>query len=974
MSFRSKVELAIAEAKKVLGNARNPVIPANLSHTFDDKYHLADISTRTAISAIRNSLDHATNGSFSKCLPQMLKWYRANKTVIMRTSAEEKCAFTQTTVTDVKSNTSHMSATTSTLFGTSVSQSFTITKVTEHEWHYQVDWETFVYPGDEGISSSSKAVLASSSSSTSLITRSDKPITPRLLHRAAIAEEVDLTWLLKALGGSAAAADGIGEAAVTFSIDRSNEKTCHTPRRNAQVAEALSFFQLLTFYKSTVQNYLMQVDSVAEIKERPAGTYDAICTAAGQLFDPLPAAFVLEEKGGGTGKGAVLTPADIEAVLQRQCDLLDDALVRVMPSIPPATSLFNDETVRMVLGYHLIGAVGSSYSEQVQEIENMLTEQLIGAIGKILQPRHFAEYMDYHHRQLFDATHAPRGFCQAIRRVDHCPEGTLTLEQQDEKGDYQPVPCFVAARSSTTDGEGASPMRFPLNASANLTFFGNQYLHSFVMHQFSSVKPAPIRLAARARQFSSFVLMIGSMSGPTSFEPESAIIIKNKDDLLIPLLLETIPTPKQFRDAIESLSPEQQRFAKQFRAMQLNATLFAIVVIQIKPQLERVLNLPSDALTKEIKLTQSLMELFIEYQIPSDLLSFSATEDLGMTPIAAVKEHVREIEAMLAESKNRELEDSLQLRIKEELATREYFDDSGDCEDRAIHEILPVPRMVMSMSSRSAPPPCPPAPSAAFGGGGGGVMKKMSRSAPVSRSAALSTTSSVSSVASAATTGSKTNANANANAKPQSQQQQQSTGSKTNANANANAKPQSQQQSAGSAGSIGSGAESARDVDWTNIPKRMDESFEKLDTDSSLRPTILKVSEVWQRSTQNGLLSSPVTNHSFGVDQQRKERNRAFDLLDALTRSGALSVETDASLHVVLCATHCFAKSVMDTLIQDNVNPIEKAERSSLIMASTIHLLPAVAMINPERVNDVAKWSPGLFENGEILAIQDAKE
>jgi hypothetical protein len=96
-----------------------------------------------------------------------------------------------------------------------------------------------------------------------------------------------------------------------------------------------------------------------------------------------------------------------------------------------------------------------------------------------------------------------------------------------------------------------------------------------------------MRLAARARQFSSFILMIGKMSGPTSFAPDSAIIIKNKDDVLIPLLLETIPTPKEFKDAIESLSPEQQRFAKLFRTMQLNSTLFGMVILQIKPQLER---------------------------------------------------------------------------------------------------------------------------------------------------------------------------------------------------------------------------------------------------------------------------------------------------------------------------------------------------------------------------------------------------
>ena len=59
-------------------------------------------------------------------------------------------------------------------------------------------------------------------------------------------------------------------------------------------------------------------------------------------------------------------------------------------------------------------------------------------------------------------------------------------------------------------------------------------------------------------------------------------------------MLETIPTPAEFRDAIESLSPEQQRFAKAYRGMQLASTLFAVAVVQIKPQLERLLGLPND--------------------------------------------------------------------------------------------------------------------------------------------------------------------------------------------------------------------------------------------------------------------------------------------------------------------------------------------------------------------------------------------
>ena len=45
-------------------------------------------------------------------------------------------------------------------------------------------------------------------------------------------------------------------------------------------------------------------------------------------------------------------------------------------------------------------------------------------------------------------------------------------------------------------------------------------------------------------------------------------------------------------------------------------------VIEIKPQLEKVLNLPPGALTKEIELTQHLLELFTKYQISCDLLSY----------------------------------------------------------------------------------------------------------------------------------------------------------------------------------------------------------------------------------------------------------------------------------------------------------------------------------------------------------------
>lgn len=56
--------------------------------------------------------------------------------------------------------------------------------------------------------------------------------------------------------------------------------------------------------------------------------------------------------------------------------------------------------------------------------------------------------------------------------------------------------------------------------------------------------------------------------------------------------------------------------------MQLSSTLFGLVVLQIRPQMERLLRLPRDSLAKEIQLTTDLMRLFNTHQIPSDLLTF----------------------------------------------------------------------------------------------------------------------------------------------------------------------------------------------------------------------------------------------------------------------------------------------------------------------------------------------------------------
>ena len=96
--------------------------------------------------------------------------------------------------------------------------------------------------------------------------------------------------------------------------------------------------------------------------------------------------------------------------------------------------------------------------------------------------------------------------------------------------------------------------------------------------------------------------------------------------------------------------------------------------------------------------------------------------------------------------------------------------------------------------------------------------------------------------------------------------------------------------------------------------------------------------------------------------EQKDAKSKAFDLLDALTRSGVLPILTGASLHVVLATTHCFDRSLMNTIVKDNINPIEKVERSSVIVASLIHGAPVQDMIEDSALERIRATIPELLE------------
>jgi hypothetical protein len=128
-----------------------------------------------------------------------------------------------------------------------------------------------------------------------------------------------------------------------------------------------------------------------------------------------------------------------------------------------------------------------------------------------------------------------------------------------------------------------------------------------------------------------------------------------------------------------------------------------------------------------------------------------------------------------------------------------------------------------------------------------------------------------------------------------------------------------------------------------------------------VRPTKVLPGDVWRKKFQKALLAK-ASETSLGKDALRTEKNKAFDLLDALSKSGALALG-NCQLHVVIVVTHCFDKTLMETVTRDNVNPIEKVERTQLIIASAVHAEDDVSkLVRDNQLARVKEFNSNLFK------------
>jgi hypothetical protein len=99
-----------------------------------------------------------------------------------------------------------------------------------------------------------------------------------------------------------------------------------------------------------------------------------------------------------------------------------------------------------------------------------------------------------------------------------CTVGLVTIESEERETECIHTHAREVLQSS---------LKVPLNAATILDLTGKQYLHGYMNHRFGPNSKRH-QLVARARQFSSFIMIIGNMTNASTLDPKDAVIVQNK--------------------------------------------------------------------------------------------------------------------------------------------------------------------------------------------------------------------------------------------------------------------------------------------------------------------------------------------------------------------------------------------------------------------------------------------------------------
>ena len=145
--FLARVEEALVVTRRVLGEARCPVLPGSVDHAYGDKYALVEASLSTAAASALQALQ--AWGLDAEALGTCRAWAASGAEVTLRLSASSRCAFQREATREVASPQAVVKKEVSSGGGgvTETTRTSVSTLVTEYFWRFDATWELDVYRG-----------------------------------------------------------------------------------------------------------------------------------------------------------------------------------------------------------------------------------------------------------------------------------------------------------------------------------------------------------------------------------------------------------------------------------------------------------------------------------------------------------------------------------------------------------------------------------------------------------------------------------------------------------------------------------------------------------------------------------------------------------------------------------------------------------------------------------------------------------
>eukprot|EP01060_Flectonema_neradi_P010865 TRINITY_DN1793_c2_g1_i2.p1 TRINITY_DN1793_c2_g1~~TRINITY_DN1793_c2_g1_i2.p1 ORF type:complete len:890 (+),score=147.47 TRINITY_DN1793_c2_g1_i2:152-2821(+) len=760
-------------------------------------------------------------------------------------------------------------------------------------WDYSYSHTAILASGDEEI------IVWRGNGSETIQTDSEDPPRPRTSILSPL--ELELTWLSKHLSKK-----------FTISTD---SPFCKTPTNNEPVNHLLSFVDEVEEFSETLREYFIQIN-----KMWPPTAIDIVPLVTDYESRCLPLIF---------------SASDQEIALQSFKQILHNEIAEIADSENISVGLLRvkEHIIVSALGL-LVGICGS-----VHACLNYIDNEISAIISKLTSGEVLPAGLDkaiewFVNKKMYsdsDSKHLNiKPMAVVIRNQNTHPEGLLTITDSDTGR-----PLKVVSKTVNHQGDRIS-WSFNISACATIGCKGPVTVSGCVRTVVRSDTSKKM-LSLTSNQLSSFIIVMGKLNGVGKIIPSHAMIVRNRDELNITLLFNEIPSAAEFQEAISSLSPEQQRFANAYRGMQLEGTLFALGIIHTKPQLEVVLNLPRGSLTKELALSEKLLDLLLVHGVSADFLSASSHSP---SAVDSVRRNCASIYTLIDKEKEDELMTVKRKQEIQKLRERGIVDieTRKQWRQQYIRSVWGpcVQTGSIQLCCASAPKKSGFfAPARASSKSKGFSFSSLSRSSEGNRFIAPSKPKpnkvpviSKPSAKINEVIADKALCEASGEVAPPEEPSQPEP----------EPEPEPEQEACAST-AVATSATADKGWDYSSIPAKLEKRFAEITTPgSNVRPVIITPDPSgWSQSTHPSILSTtpPPLKKLLQSDIKRAKQS-AFDLIDAITKSGSVPL-CETSLHVLFGFNNNWNDGVIQSAAKHNINPLNAGTETIVEVINVLH-------------------------------------